>query len=294
MKVETVCQNFRSLHAAKLSSLRAGGMLKNIACPSSVAELKELSKYIEAENIDYFVMGGLSNILVLDGGYDGIVISTNKLKGMNIQDSRLSCGSGEKLSKIIDSCQKRGLSGLEKLYGIPGTVGGAICMNSGCFDSEISSVVKKVYLFDMTNHELIEKTAEKMRFGYRKSLVQEGSYVIIGAVFDMKEKYLYDIKNTMNSVVGLRKSAQPSLPSLGSVFKKVDNISAAIFIEGTGLKGQKINNMQISNAHCNFIVNTGGGRADDYLRLVELMEKRVYEKYGIRLVREVRVEGKRA
>lgn len=110
----------------------------------------------------------------------------------------------------------------------------------------------------------------------------------------MCEKYLYDIKNTMNSVIGLRKSAQPSMPSLGSVFKRVDDISAAIFIEGAGLKGKKINNMQISNVHGNFIVNLGGGRADDYLSLMELMEKKVYEKYGIRLVREVRVEGKRA
>ena len=286
--------NFNSVDSSKISTLRAGGEIKNVICPSSVAELTVLSKYIREEGKDFLVMGALSNVLVLDGGYDGIAISTSKFKGMDINGLNVSCGSGEKLSIVIDICQKKGLSGLEKLYGIPGTIGGAVCMNCGCFDTEISSVIKKVYLFDMDKAELVEKSAKEMCFSYRKSLVQEKKFVVIGVTFEMCEKYLYDIKNTMDSVIGLRKSAQPSMPSLGSVFKRVDDISAAIFIEGAGLKGKKINNMQISNVHGNFIVNLGGGRADDYLSLMELMEKKVYEKYGIRLVREVRVEGKRA
>lgn len=294
MKEDETCKKIRCLKASEISPLKAGGAIISVACPSSVAELKEISEGIRDHNKEFFVMGGMSNILLLDGGYEGVAISTRRLKGIDIQNTQVSCGSGEKLSNIIDICQKKGLGGLEKLYGIPGTVGGAICMNSGCFNSEISSAVKKVYLFDLKRQEMSEKTVDEMNFGYRNSLIQNSNYVIIGVVFELQEKYLYDIKNTMNSVIGLRKSAQPSLPSLGSVFKKVDDISAAIFIEGAGLKGKKINNMQISNVHCNFIVNTGGGRADDYLQLMELMEKKVYEKYGIRLVREVRVEGKRA
>lgn len=235
----------------------------------------------------------MSNVLVLEGGYNGITISTRKLKGIEIEESTIYSGSGESLSKVINLASQKELSGMEKLCGIPGTVGGAICMNGGCFGSDISDITEKVYLFDMDKQQPTEKTKKQMAFGYRTSAIMNGNQVVIGICLKLEENNRYDIKNTMRSVANIRKNTQPQQPSLGSVFKRVGNTSAAIFIEGAGLKGHKINDMEISLKHANFIVNNAKGNADDYLSLIELAEEKVYERYGIKLEREVRIVGKR-
>lgn len=284
---------FCELSAKKRSTLRAGGLLSCVAYPSSMSDLKNLSQIIKNEEIDYIVVGKMSNILVLDGGYDGIVICTNKLRGIDISGNSIYCGSGESLSKIISLAIENTLSGMEKLSGIPGTVGGAIYMNSGCFGAEIAEITKKVYLFDMDKQTPIEKTAKEMQFCYRGSVLKREKHIIIGACFALEEKNSYDIKNTMNSVISLRRNSQPQLPSLGSVFKRVGNTSAGIFIEGAGLKGFSLRDMEISSRHANFIVNNNAGNANDFLELMEIAEKRVYEKYGIKLEREVTVVGER-
>lgn len=285
---------FREWSAADLSSLKAGGTLRKTASPSSIAELYELSTRLREEGQEYIIAGRMSNILVLDGGYDGVVILTKELKGIDIADNTVCCGSGEMLSKIIALAAEKQLSGLEKMTGIPGTVGGAVCMNSGCFGADIAAVTKKVFVFDMDKQVSKEWTREQAKFCYRDSEIKKGNYVVIGACLQLEEGSCYDIKNTALSVTNLRRETQPRLPSLGSVFKKVGNVGAGLFIEGAGLKGQSQGGMEISRVHANFIVNKGGGSADDFLKLAELAEKKVFEKYGIRLEREVRVIGKRA
>ena len=137
---------FCSLFADKISTLRAGGKLLKVCFPSSMADLFMISDYIKENGCDYIITGKLSNILVLDGGYDGVVINTKNLKGIDIEENLICAGSGEKLAKVVNMAAERGLSGLEKLCGIPGTVGGAVCMNSGCFGADMSMAVEKVYL----------------------------------------------------------------------------------------------------------------------------------------------------
>lgn len=292
MKTE-IATNFCTLETKKVSYLKAGGILQRVCYPTSMADLMALSKYIKEENEEYIIIGNMSNVLVLEGGYDGITISAKKLKGIDIDGNTLYCGSGESLSKIINLAAQNELSGIEKLCGIPGSVGGAVCMNSGCFGSEIADVTQKVYLFDMDKQEPVEKTKNQMAFSYRNSEIKKGNLVVIGVCLNLEEKNKYDIKNTMRSVGNIRKNTQPQQPSLGSVFKRVGNTSAAIFVEGAGLKGQRINDMEISLKHANFIINNGNGSADDYLSLIELAEERVFERYGIKLEREVRIVGKR-
>jgi len=253
-----------------------------------------ISDYIKENGCDYIITGKLSNILVLDGGYDGVVINTKNLKGIDIEENLICAGSGEKLAKVVNMAAERGLSGLEKLCGIPGTVGGAVCMNSGCFGADMSMAVEKVYLFDMNKQERVVKDKKQMGFAYRKSAAAKGNYAVIGARLELEEKNLYDIKNTMRSVIAVRRENQPSLPSLGSVYKRVGNTAAAIFIEGAGLKGYRVNDMEVSAVHANFIVNKGNGKADDYLTIMEHIEEKVYARYGIKLEREVFVVGKRA
>lgn len=280
--------------AKRLSPLKAGGKLGKVVCPSSMSALRELSSRLYNERQEYIIAGRMSNILVLEGGYDGVVISTKELKGIDIDNNTICCGSGESLAKIVALAAEKQLGGLEKLTGIPGSVGGAICMNSGCFGTDISAVTKKVFVFDMDKQIPLEWTKQQAKFGYRNSEVKKGNYVVIGACFELEQTSRYDIKNMLQSALNMRKQTQPRLPSLGSVFKRVDNIGAGLFIEGAGLKGCCIGGMEISRVHANFIVNKGGGTADEFLELAQLAEKKVFEKYGIRLEREVRVIGKRA
>lgn len=292
MKVENNSL-FCEISAKKRSTLKAGGLLDCVACPSSMADLQEISQIINDESIECIIVGKMSNILVLDGGYKGLVVCTNKLRGIDIKGNNIYCGSGERLSKIIQLAIENEFSGVERLCGIPGTVGGAIFMNSGCFDAEISNIIKKVYLFDMDKQKSIEKTVQEMMFRYRGCGLNNKNQIIVGACLKLEEKNYYDIKSVMQAISGLRRNSQPQLPSLGSVFKRVGNTSAGIFVEGSGLKGYGIGDMEISKKHANFIVNKGEGKADDFLELVELAEKRVFEKYGISLEREVTVVGER-
>lgn len=286
--------DFCTAQASEISTLKAGGALKKVYYPSSTADLIELSNYIKEREENYIIIGKLSNTLVLDGGYDGITISAKKIRGIEIDDNFISAGSGESLLKIINTACNNKLSGLEKLLGIPASVGGAVCMNCGSFGQEISNTVYKVYAFDIITQKTIELTRTQLDFAYRSSLISQGDKVVIGVSFKLKEKNTYDIKNTMKSVIDIRKNTQPKQSSLGSVFKRVGNSSAAIFIEGAGLKGYRINGMQVSKKHANFIINTGAGSADDYLDLVEHIEEKIHQRYGIRLEREVRIVGKRA
>ncbi|MDD4316740.1 MAG: FAD-binding protein, partial [Clostridia bacterium] len=170
---------YHELDTSKISPLKAGGMLRKVVCPSSMAELKSLSGRFADEKQQYVIVGKMSNILVLDGGYDGIVISTEKLKGIDIRGNTICCGSGESLAKIAALAAEKQLSGLEKLSGIPGTVGGAVCMNGGCFGKEISELTRKVYVFDMDKQLPLEWTGQQMAFSYRSSDIMKGTYVII-------------------------------------------------------------------------------------------------------------------
>ncbi len=287
-------KRFCTIKAGELSTLKAGGLLSKVYYPSTIEELHQLSKYINDNNKEYIIIGSLSNTLVLDGGYDGIIISGKNIKGIDIEKNIIRAGCGESLLKLINTASKQKLSGIEKLFGIPGSVGGAVCMNCGCFGQEISDTISRVYLFDIDSQKITEKTKKELGFGYRSSTINTGDKVVIGACFKLKERCSYDIKNTIRSVIELRRNTQPRQPSLGSVFKRVDNTSAAIFIEGAKLKGHSINGMQVSTKHANFIVNNGNGNADDYLSLVEEIEERVHQCYGIELEREVRIIGKRA
>lgn len=283
----------KNIPAGKFSSIKCGGILKKVFFPKSMSQLCTVGKLIREEGMKYSIMGRMSNILVLNKGYNGLIINSNRLKGYEFNKNKVVVGSGEGLAKIAYLCNEKGLGGLEKLIGIPGSIGGAICMNSGCYDQEISSVIEKVYVYDLEKQETKEKSNTEMGFSYRKSNVIDSKEIIVGAKLSLYEKDSLELARISDKTKEYRNEAQPKQPSLGSVFKRYYDTSPAIFIEGVKLKGFSINDMQFSEKHANFIVNKGNGEANDYLELIELAEKRVYEDYGIRLEREVKVIGER-
>lgn len=279
--------------AAKLSSLRAGGVLKRVYFPSSLSHLNALAQLMKLEGKDFEIIGKLTNTLVLSGGFKGTAVSCENLQGITVSDNEVYAGAGESIAAVAYEAKTHELSGFEKLSGIPGTVGGAVCMNAGSFGAEISKILKKAYVFDLESLCTKELSPKDLNMRYRSTSLMDGRKLVVGACFELEKADRYHIENISRACIVQRKENQPSGPSLGSVFKKVNNISAGILIEGVKLKGESFGGMKISEKHANFIVNAGGGTPEEYLTLMELAEKRVYESYGIRLEREVRIIGQR-
>jgi UDP-N-acetylmuramate dehydrogenase len=197
----------------------------------------------------------------------------------------LTVGAGVTLYKLNAFCIGQGLSGLEFSFGIPGTVGGALVMNAGAYGGQMSDVVSRVYYTD--GEKVYAKTNNLVQFGYRTSCFLHSDFVILKATFNMK-KGSSDVEKKCKENLQKRVATQPyNQPSAGSVFKRPASIAAPILIEQCGLKGKTVGGAQISDVHCGFIVNKGGAKASDVLKLISEIERTVYKKFGIMLDREI-------
>lgn len=275
----------RRVDSSKLSTLGAGAIIEEGYFPRSIAELSALQKRLKAMPI---VLGGLSNTLVVSPPASPIIF-TGLLKEIVVSNNFLYAPSGAKLAALCNTAMQSELGGLEKLSGIPGTVGGAIKNNSGCFGKEIADNTECVYLFDWESGKTVQKDKCALKFSYRHCAL-EPYEIILGASFVLTPQNKEEISACAQSAKALRERNQPKGKSLGSVFKKHNGVGAGFYIEQAGLKGYCLNGMEISKIHANFIVNRGGA-AIDYLRLAEYVQNEVHKRFGIELTREVVVIG---
>ena len=276
------------------TTLRVGGVV-DVLYP--VRELKELIGtilYLRRENIPYLVIGKGSNLLVKDGGIRGVVMMLEgglaAIEQREGDDRAVQAGAGVALTELLSHCRRKGLSGLEFLSGIPGTVGGAVIMNAGAFGHDIGSVVQEVRMVTRDGNIAV-KDRSQLKFSYRALAIPEGS-VIIKAGFTLDRDIPASIKERMEDYWAGRKATQPlELPSCGSVFKNPPDEYAGGLIERAGLKGTRIGGAMISPKHANFIVNMGNAKAGDILALVDLVREKVKEETGIALEPEMKVVG---
>jgi len=242
----------------------------------------------------YFVLGNGTNVIVRDGGYPGAVISTLKaLRGIDADDDgRIVCGAGEPLSRLCRFAAEQGLSGLEELSGIPGTVGGAVYMNAGAYESDISSVLESVRAYDLDNENIVMLTYIECEFGYRNSVFKRKPMIVLSAVFTLLPGNREDIEAKMAEFTRLRNEKQPvEMASAGSFFKRPEGDYAGRLIEAAGMKGARVGGAQVSEKHAGFIVNTGGATAADVLALAEKVKSKVFEMFGVELEEEPVVIG---
>lgn len=277
------------LDVSKISSLGAGGILKNTYFVKEKADLGRFFEEYGGEKV--LVIGGLTDTLVLSGGIETKVLYTGLFKGIGVKGEVMSCLAGERLCAVSSEAEKNGLSGLENLSGIPGTIGGAVFGNAGSFGSEIADSVCEVEVFrtDDGNTEILDNA--KLGFAYRRSLLRPNKDLVVEVTLNLKAEQREEIRKNIFSVSAKRAAKQPKKPSLGSVFKRVNDVSAGFYIEKAGLKGFAFGGMAFSDVHANFIVNKGGGTPEEYLYLMTLAERKVFETFGIKLVREVKVLG---
>ena len=294
-----------NIDLSKYSTLKIGGKAAFLIEVQKEALLNELLTFLTGEGIRFFILGGGSNILFSDEDFDGVVIKI-AISQIEVVDDFIEAWAGAPLALVLNTAVKNGLTGLEWAAGIPGTLGGAIRGNAGAMGQSMKDCIQKVFIW--SDGEIQEFSNEKCVFGYRESVFKkETGKVIIKAVLNLKKGEKQDILQKISQNLLSRKKYS-SLPSAGSFFKNIPlqnwpgnkielpelfvvrkMIPAGWLIENCGLKGFKIGGAGVSQEHGNFLVNFGDATYDQFLQLVEKIQKKVYDKYGVELEPEVQI-----
>ena len=274
------------------TTFKIGGPADLFVEPTTMAELSFALRTIHEFDVPVTIIGCGSNILVKDGGIRGAVVSVRHMTQiMDCNDNVLCIGSGYMLKDASEFAWENGLTGLEFAIGIPGTLGGAVFMNAGAYDGEMSHVVTAVRAVDFQGN-IKEFDASHLDFGYRHSVFHDNHEVIGEVIMTLKPGDKNVIKARMDELTEKRESKQPlEFASAGSTFKRPPGYFAGTLIEQTGLKGLSVGDAQVSHKHAGFVINTGSASAKDVLDLIAEVQRRVYDQHGVHLEPEVRMIG---
>ncbi len=269
---------------AACSSIGCGGFAKAAYFPRSVEETARLIQTLNEENIPYYVLGNLTNVLPPDEGTERVIVSTKRLRGVQIGERTFvlaGTGSGE----LLTAAKKAGFTGAEFLYGIPCTLGGALYMNAGAGGKYIAEIVEKVLVLRAGKLEYLP--VEDCRYAYKKSAFMQNDDVILGGELRLQPSDEDEIEKKRAYFLQ-RRAHLPKERSMGCVFKNPEGRFAGDLIERSGLKGLRIGGARISPKHANFIVNDGGATAKDIRALIALIKGAVRAQYGVLLEEEIR------
>lgn len=273
------------------TSFRIGGPARRMAFPKDGSQMVLLIEAARTCGARPLVIGNGTNLLFPDEGVDRLVVNTRDMSGVTLDaEGRVAAEAGASLSRVAVFSQQHGLSGLEFAHGIPGSVGGAVCMNAGAYGGEMRQVVRKAtVLFPEEGIQTL--TNEELAFSYRHSLLTDRpDAVVLRAVFTLEAGESAAIREKMDELMARRKTSQPlEYPSAGSTFKRPEGYFAAALIDQCGLKGLTIGGAQVSEKHAGFVINRGGATCADVLALMAQVQQRVWEEKGVRLEPEVKV-----
>lgn len=282
--------NFKNLKInvplANYATMRVGGNAHFFVEPQKISELIKIVKYCIKQKINYFILGNGSNVIFSDRGFDGIVICTKKLNKINVKKNIVKVECGTNLYMLNKYLINNALSGMEFTYGIPGTVGGAVCMNAGAYGFEMKDIIQKVMYFD--GKKIKTKNIVNLDFSYRNSYFKKNNFIVLKVWLKLNKKNILDVQNLCMQNFKKRQISQPlEFANSGSIFKKVNGISAGKIIDDIGLKGKKCGGAQVSTLHANFIINKNNATSQDVKNLIYEIKKEVKEKAGISLEEEV-------
>lgn len=278
----------------KHTSFHIGGPAELMAQPQSEAELQSLLLKAAEAAVPVTLVGNGSNLLVRDKGIRGLVIKLGSmLRDIKVSGNVLTFGSGVSLAQASKKAAELGLSGMEFAVGIPGSIGGAVYMNAGAYDGEMSKVVKSVRVMDAAG-EVSELSAGELDFGYRHSALQGSSKIVTSVTVELAAGDKQAIAEKMADFSNRRITKQPlELPSAGSMFKRPPGYFAGTLIDQTGLKGYTVGGAQVSTKHAGFVVNIGDATAADVLQLISDVQAKVFAAHGVHLEPEVLVLGEK-
>ena len=272
------------------TTFRIGGPAKLFATVNE-EQLALLIRKAEELYIPYIVVGNGSNLLVSDAGYPGLIIKIADAPVRMLDTCTLEASAGTSLARLAVAAAEAGLTGLEFAHGIPGTVGGAVMMNAGAYDGQISDVLVSSCCYDGAEKQFLKLEKDAHLFTYRhSSYMEHPCRVVTSAIFRLQPGNKDAIRAKMSELNSRRREKQPlEFPSAGSTFKRPEGHFAGKLIEDCGLKGYRIGGAQVSEKHAGFVINAGGATCQDVVQLMEYIEQQVYQRFAIRLEREVRV-----
>jgi UDP-N-acetylmuramate dehydrogenase len=292
------------------TTLRIGGLAAAYVKAESLADLKALLGYCreqhdpksaiplapavaqphEAKNLPWKVIGAGSNLLVSDQGWPGVIIRLGKgFTQLENEGTILRIGAANALDDAVEHACSAGLSGVEFLSGIPGTLGGALRTNAGAFEHEFSELFVSAEGIDGHGQERTFSRKE-LKFSYRKSSLPD-DVIITGAVLKLQPGRTQEIERRLAQIKHRRQTSQPHGATAGCVFKNPKNEVAGRLIDRCGLKGRRIGDAIISDRHANFIINLGKARCSDVYQLIEVIKLKVEEKFGLVLEEEIEIVG---
>ena len=291
--IEEICNRYSCVYRenyglAAETTMKIGGECDIYTEPNSEECLIELLKCCRENAFPYFILGRGSNLLVKEFG--GVVIATGALPNKcTVDGNMITAGAGVPLAQVCLYALENSLSGMEPLYGIPGSVGGALYMNAGAFGGEMKDIVRTARCVNERG-EIVTIPVGEMALSYRKSVFSENGWCILSVTVELTAGDKTAIKARMDELMKKRRDKQPlEFPSCGSTFKRPQNGFAAALIEECGLKGHSVGGAQVSEKHSGFVINKGGATFEDVMSLVEHIKKVVKEQKGVELECEMLV-----
>ena len=279
------------------TTFRIGGPADYFLIPDSPEQISLTILFCKQNNLPYYIIGNGSNLLVGDYGFRGVIIQVgdhfDRVTFEEKEDGRVkvTAGAGILLSKLSAEIAREKLTGFEYASGIPGTLGGAVTMNAGAYGGEMKhNIIGATVINEAGVIQVLTK--EELELGYRTSVIQKKGYVVLEAVFEFEKGDPEEIKEKTDEYTTRRKDKQPlEYASAGSTFKRPEGFYAGKLIMDSGLRGFRVGNIMISEKHCGFVINLGDGTATEVITLIDEVQRRVFEQFGVNLEPEVRMIG---
>lgn len=278
---------FFDISLLKYNTYKLDVKCKCLIFPKDIEELVDILKIIKDNNYKYYILGNGSNVIFNCDYYDGIIIKLDRFNKVNIDNNIITSECGVSLMKLSNMAIKENLSGLEFAYGIPGLVGASVAMNAGAYKEELSDILVSVKLLDK-DLNVIEMKPEELNFSYRNSLLKNNKdYIVLECTFKLIDGNKEEMMEKVNKRRDKRLLTQPlEFPSAGSVFRNPEGMFAGELIEKCNLKGYNINGAEVSEKHANFIINKGGAKGEDIVKLINIIKEKVKKEFNVDLYLE--------
>ena len=276
---------------APYTTMRTGGPAALFAEPRNAQQLAHVHQWAQEKGLSLLILGNGSNLLIADSGFDGLVIHLGRaLSEVSVFANMLTAQAGASLAAAARAAAQASLTGLEFAAGIPGSIGGAVCMNAGAYGGEIAQVIVSARVLTPEGVRTVSK--DELSLGYRSSAVMQNGWVVLEATFELAPGSPDEIKATMADLAARRREKQPlQYPSCGSFFKRPVGYYAGALIEQAGLKGYRVGDAQVSEMHAGFVINRGHATSSEIYRLMQEVQCRVQARFGVTLEPEVRLIG---
>lgn len=273
------------------TTFRIGGPAQYYLIPENREEVGEAIVFAKEKQLPYYVIGKGSNMLFSDQGYLGVVIEIGKgMEALRIkEDGTVIAEAGISLGAMSLQLAREGWAGFAFAGGIPGTLGGAITMNAGAYGGEIKDCILSAKVMT-PDGKIVELTKDELELGYRTSVIQKKSYLVLEGTFRFTQGDPDEIQKAIRELNQRRRDKQPlEYPSAGSTFKRPEGYFAGKLIEDAGLRGYRVGDAQVSEKHCGFVVNRGEATSEEVRQLIVDVQKKVMETFGVKLEPEVRI-----